>query len=181
MEDEGNAKNFMYNIITFLFIAISLFPIVIVILSYFKFKSRKSREDFLIMRKMIIKLISYLSFLLIFILYVTLEIKNESDFNIIQVSIFSISLLYINFSDLKINYEKYMNYYDPTFSLSDIITKRAKNFFYEFAILVISILITLISYFYLDNKIEKNSVNILYSNVGNKYLISCNFLICPLL
>lgn len=181
--DNNEPNDLIYKVLSFILIFMSLFPSIIIFLSFKNFKKRKTNEDNLIKSKMPIKLLSLLSFLVILILTETIEDKTNSllkTLTQIQIGIFSVSILFLNFSDLKINYERYMNYYDPTFSISDIISKRSDSNFFQYLTFIISLGIYLLSNFFFDKKFLNEKDLSLYQNLlGKRFLISCNYLIAP--
>jgi len=166
---------FLYKIFLLILGLITFIPMILALLSFALFKKKKSKEDFLYMQKSTMQTILLFSFLIIFILSrVSATEINEHLVKVhvkVQEFIFAICILSIGFIDLRINYEKYMKYYDPTFVINDFISQRVNNITYELFYIGISLICSFISFNYLniDGQIEVDPI--ISSEINLKNLI----------
>ncbi len=179
-------SSYFYNIITLALAVLTLIPTIIALLSLFLFKKKKSKEDMMYLQKLSIKILLYVSYSIIFIFnLIAEEYEDKGLINIvsqIQMLIFSICLISLWFIDLKINYEKYMKYYDPTFVISDFINRRAKNVSYEIFYATFTVFISIISYNYFNyDYLLGKSTDSINDLITQKYFISCLILVYPII
>lgn len=156
MNSRDIESSYFYNTATIGLGVLTLIPIVIAFLSYALFKKKKSKEDIMHLQKLSIKIFLYFSFFIIFTSYLIStenspqEEISENTLSDIVMFLIAICLIALGFIDLKINYEKYMKFYDPTFVINDFITQRAKNVSYEVFYAIFAVIATVISYNYIN-------------------------------
>lgn len=147
-------SSYFYNIATFALGISILIPNILAILSLSLFKKKKSKEDVMHLQKLSLKIVLCFTYFIAFIYYLLEDkegkIQDNDIVSKIQMFVFSLCLLSLGLIDLKINYEKYMKFYDPTFVINDFITQRAKNISYEIFYATFAVLISVISYNYFN-------------------------------
>ena len=179
MKDKVEENNdVLYFIISEILVMISTIPSIIVLISYISCKIKKSKEDIMNIQKLYFKI-----FLFIFYLFMVFIIRVNEDeilieyFSWIQSFIFNLCLLSISLIDLKINFIKFMKYYDPSYLIKDFISEKSKNYSYEIFYISFSfVFIGLSLYFNKDVMFEVD----IKDSTKSRYLLSTFFIVYPI-
>jgi len=147
--DEGKL-DLIYNFTSILLGSLTIIPIILALLSFVLYKKMNSKEDFMHLQKLITKLVLYFFFFTIFLSVCIFKEEINVALKEIHALIFAICLLNLGFIDLKINYEKYMKFYDPTFVINGFISKSSKSYIYEGFYFSFSIIFAFLYYKYIN-------------------------------